>query len=121
MRVVAAVVQGDSTEGDVADHEVLAGVGQVGVGEGLGPDASGGVEGLGDGGGGRVEFDADDVHAGRGEADEVSGPAPGLEHSGAVGVEAELLDGGPQQGDDLGGGVVGVDGGAPRRAPLRCR
>ena len=119
MRVVAAVVQGDSTEGDVADHEVLAGVGQVGVGEGLGPDAGGGVEGLGDGGGGRVEFDADDVHAGRGEADEVAGPATGLEHPGAVGFEAELADGGPQQGDDLGGGVVGVDGGAPCRAPLR--
>jgi len=63
------------------------------------------IQGRGNGGGDRVEFDAGDACCWRGEADEVAGA--GLEDAAAG--EAELGGGGPDGLYQCGVGVVGVE------------
>ena len=88
--VVAAVVQGDLAERDVADHQVKAVLAGAGVGEGLGDDGGVGVERRGDRGGDRLQLDAGHLGAGGGEADEVARSAARFQDPAAG--KAELPD-----------------------------
>ncbi len=114
--VVVRIVEGQLAEGDVPDHKVDGDGREPGLCEGLGADVGLGVEGRGDGSGHRVELDPGYGTAPGGEADEVAGPTPRLQHS--SGGEPEVGDYGPHCFDHFCRGVVRVDGGAPRRVEL---
>ncbi len=114
--VVAGVVRGDLGEGDVADDQVEAALGRR---EGLeaalvdlGPCS---VEVAGHGCGGAVGLHADELAALGGEAEKVARPAPRLQHPASA--EAEPPHQLPDGGDNLGGGVVGVQGRPPGLRP----
>ena len=105
--VVAPVVQHRGPERHVADGQVEVAVGQPGGGERLALDPGTGVQRGGDPRGDRVELDAGDVRAVRGEADEVAAAAARLEDPAAV--ESQVADRVPDGLDDGGVGVVGVE------------
>jgi hypothetical protein len=74
--VVAGIVQGDVREGHVADSQVEVPGRQLGVGKVLGPDGGPGIEGLGDGRGGRIQLHAGHLGGVRGEPHEGAHTGP---------------------------------------------
>ena len=115
--IVQAVGQGERAERDVADREVEAGLWGPEAGEGLVGDVGIRVEGRRDLGGDRLELDAGEPGAARCKADEVSRAAARFQDASAG--EAEIPDACPDDLDEFGVGVVGVQGVAGRRGQLR--
>lgn len=118
--VVDGVVRGHLGEGDVADRQVEARVGEVQVFEALCVDrGTGAIEVLSDPGGGAVSFDANDGASRWCQTDEVAGATARLENPAAV--ETEVSDGAPNGLNDRCRRVVGVEGGAASLGPCLVR
>jgi hypothetical protein len=106
-------------EGHVSDGQVEPFVGVAGGGETLGSDGGRGVQGLGDAGGDRVDFDAHrlDCDAGGDGGQERAGADTRFEQLAAGEPEADGRL--PHGGGHVEVGVVGVESGAGRGCPLR--
>jgi hypothetical protein len=115
-RVVSRVGQLCLAERDVPHRSVEVHRRDTSVGERLRPDIRVGVQVRGDHGGDRVAFDAGHHHAVGCQADEVTRPAPWLQH--VAHDESKLGERIPDQLGVAGMGVVGVPGRTAQRPVL---
>ena len=82
-QVMPPVVQRGLAERHVADRQVIRPVRVTGAGERLREDLRAGMQRRGDRGGNRIQLDAGDLRARRGETDEVAAAAARLQHPAA--------------------------------------
>ena len=84
-QLLAAIVELEVGEGNVADRCVDAALGQLRIAEAFDPDVVPRMKGSGNPAGNRIEFDADEALFARSSADEISDAAAGLQDGGIVG------------------------------------
>ena len=83
-KLLAAIVELEVSERNVADRSVDAAFGKPGVAEILNADVMLGMKGLGDAAGDRIELDADETLLARAFADEIADTASWLQDGGIV-------------------------------------